>query len=43
MSKTTEMLIYEMALRVRLYLTSQKPGKKYCGKYGKPRQLPSIQ
>ena len=28
MPKTTEMLIYEMALRVRLYLTSQKPGKK---------------
>lgn len=28
MSRTTEMLIYEMALRVRLYMVSQKPGKK---------------
>ena len=27
MSRTTEMLIYEMALRVRLFMASTKPGK----------------
>lgn len=27
MSRTTEMLIYEMALRVRLFMASRKPGK----------------
>ncbi len=27
MSRTTEVLIYEMALRVRLYMSSTKSGK----------------